>query len=209
MPDLEQAIAEWRQRMLAAGIGSPVPLEELEEHLRDEVERQMQSGIGAAEAFRLAVEKVGQPRLLETEFRRSDGFMTWLGADPRIRIVRVLGLLLLVSFALDLIVTGEVLYEFIQKKMLGAALILTMFPMLFMYIRGLVASVRLFNGNTSDKRLLWLLAIFFSVGGIRLLIPNSPGQHLQFGWSFCANMLLNVASIWFLRPIRKQTLANK
>ena len=38
MFDLEQAIAEWRKQMLAAGIKAPVPLDELESHLREEVE---------------------------------------------------------------------------------------------------------------------------------------------------------------------------
>ena len=36
MPDLEQSIGEWRKQMIAAGIQSPVPLDELESHLRDE-----------------------------------------------------------------------------------------------------------------------------------------------------------------------------
>ena len=37
MFNLEQAIAEWRQQMLATGIQTPVPLEELEIHLREEI----------------------------------------------------------------------------------------------------------------------------------------------------------------------------
>ena len=40
MFDLEQSIADWRRQMLAAGIKTPVPLEELESHLREEIERQ-------------------------------------------------------------------------------------------------------------------------------------------------------------------------
>ena len=32
MFDLEQAIADWRRQMLAAGIKTPVPLEELKSH---------------------------------------------------------------------------------------------------------------------------------------------------------------------------------
>ena len=44
MFDLEQSIAEWRRQMLAAGIKTPVPLEELEIHLREEIEQQMKSG---------------------------------------------------------------------------------------------------------------------------------------------------------------------
>jgi hypothetical protein len=39
MFELEQAITGWRRQMLAAGIKTPVPLEELEIHLRDEIER--------------------------------------------------------------------------------------------------------------------------------------------------------------------------
>lgn len=35
MFDLEQSIAEWRRQMLAAGIKTPVPLEDLEIHLRE------------------------------------------------------------------------------------------------------------------------------------------------------------------------------
>jgi len=37
MFNLEPSIAEWRRQMLAAGVKTPVPLEELESHLRDEL----------------------------------------------------------------------------------------------------------------------------------------------------------------------------
>jgi hypothetical protein len=47
MFNLDQAIADWRRQMLAAGIKTPVPLEELEIHLREDVEQQMQSGLRA------------------------------------------------------------------------------------------------------------------------------------------------------------------
>jgi len=39
MFELEKSIADWRRQMLAAGIKSPLPLEELEIHLREEIER--------------------------------------------------------------------------------------------------------------------------------------------------------------------------
>ena len=41
MFDLEKSIAEWRKQMLSAGIKTPVPLEELEIHLREEIEQQI------------------------------------------------------------------------------------------------------------------------------------------------------------------------
>jgi len=46
--------------MLAAGIKTPVPLEELEIHLRDNIAQQMQSGLTAQQAFGIAVKKIGQ-----------------------------------------------------------------------------------------------------------------------------------------------------
>lgn len=67
---LEPAIAEWRQQMLAAGIKAPVPLDELENHLREEIERQMRAGTDAQQAFTLAVERIGKGEKLREEFRK-------------------------------------------------------------------------------------------------------------------------------------------
>lgn len=78
MFNLEQAIAGWRRQMLAAGIKSPVPLEELESHLRDDVERQVAAGAGEARAFELAVQRIGQPAPLRKEFLKSANFKTLL-----------------------------------------------------------------------------------------------------------------------------------
>jgi hypothetical protein len=70
MFDLEEAIAEWRRQMLAAGIKAPVPLEELEIHLREEIEGQVKSGLHEQEAFNFAVNKIGQAFELKAEFAK-------------------------------------------------------------------------------------------------------------------------------------------
>jgi hypothetical protein len=70
MRDLEPQITEWRRQMLAAGIKSPVPLEELESHLRDDLEQQMRSGVSAPVAFAAAVARLGPPEVLTPEFKR-------------------------------------------------------------------------------------------------------------------------------------------
>jgi hypothetical protein len=72
MFDLEQAIVDWRRQMLAAGIQTPVPLEELENHLREEVERQMRSGLDAQQAFEAATRKIGPARALRSEFEKNN-----------------------------------------------------------------------------------------------------------------------------------------
>lgn len=68
MFNLEQSIAEWRQQMLAAGIQTPVPLEELESHLREDVERRTKSGMTSQEAFDFAIQQIGQAGILRKEF---------------------------------------------------------------------------------------------------------------------------------------------
>ena len=73
MFDLEQSIADWRRQMLAAEIKVPVPLEELEIHLREEIERQMKSGLNEQKAFEISVEQIGQPKMLGSEFKKNEG----------------------------------------------------------------------------------------------------------------------------------------
>jgi hypothetical protein len=72
MFDLEKSISEWRKQMLAAGIKSPVPMEELEIHLREEIERQMKSGLNGQEAFEISIRQIGQPKRLNNEFEKSE-----------------------------------------------------------------------------------------------------------------------------------------
>jgi hypothetical protein len=71
MFNLEQAISEWRGQMLAAGLGDARVLDELEGHLREEIERQVKSGLTAHEAFDISVALIGQARPLQKEFKRS------------------------------------------------------------------------------------------------------------------------------------------
>jgi hypothetical protein len=71
MFSLEEQISEWRRKMLAAGIGSPVPLEELENHLREDVEGQVLAGTNAQQAFENSVGQLGQPSTLKKEFTKT------------------------------------------------------------------------------------------------------------------------------------------
>jgi len=70
MFDLDHAIAEWRREMAADGLKVPTLLDELESHLQDDVERQVQSGVGVEQAFRAAVRRLGQSGALTDEFSK-------------------------------------------------------------------------------------------------------------------------------------------
>jgi hypothetical protein len=70
MFNLDQAIAEWRRQMLSAGIKTPVPLDELESHLREEFERQTKSGLSEAQAFQAAAGIIGEARVFQKEFKK-------------------------------------------------------------------------------------------------------------------------------------------
>ena len=72
MFDLEKAIADWRQQLLTAGIQTPAPLEELEAHLREEIEQQMESALSEQDAFTSAVQKLGPADTVQNEFMKVD-----------------------------------------------------------------------------------------------------------------------------------------
>ena len=85
MFDLEKTITAWREQMLTAGIKSPLPLQELEIHLREEIERQVKSGVNSRRAFEIATAKVGPPLELKTEFNKI--------AEPlEMRLVKLVGI---------------------------------------------------------------------------------------------------------------------
>ncbi|HLX68433.1 MAG TPA: permease prefix domain 1-containing protein [Verrucomicrobiae bacterium] len=70
MFNLETFIAEWRRQMRAAGINSPVPLDELESHLREDIGQRIHSGATPEQAFALAVKQIGSGEKLKAEFSK-------------------------------------------------------------------------------------------------------------------------------------------
>ena len=70
MRNLENDITIWRQQMFAAGINSDKVLDELESHLREDIERRIRSGANAAGVFQIAVNQFGEPQSLKGEFEK-------------------------------------------------------------------------------------------------------------------------------------------
>lgn len=82
MFDVDNAVAEWRHQLIADGIKAPEVLDELESHLREEVDQRMRSGLSEQKAFASAVEQIGQANLLKREFAKAGG---WHEAQERVK----------------------------------------------------------------------------------------------------------------------------
>jgi len=70
MFDPEQAISRWRVDLTARGLNHVV-VDELESHLREELEAQVRAGIASEAAFSIAAQRVGRADVLKTEFAKS------------------------------------------------------------------------------------------------------------------------------------------
>ncbi|MDB6020720.1 MAG: hypothetical protein JWQ04_577 [Pedosphaera sp.] len=81
MFDLEEKITQWRQQMLVAGIKAPEPLDELENHLREEIERHVKAGSNVQSSFENAINKLGAADMLKSEFDK-------IGAAKEARAVK-------------------------------------------------------------------------------------------------------------------------
>lgn len=158
MLDLEKLIAEWRKQMLAAGIKSPVPLEELEIHLREEIKRQTKSGLNEQRAFEIAVQQIGSGKVLQLEFAKNGGF-PWRSGDNRTaKINQILGALwlaqctwFLVRFAVSPVAIAIILYfpHYWETSVIFFTLL---------SLTGIVGSMFLFRGSKLGVSIIRILA---------------------------------------------------
>ena len=198
MFDLEQAIAAWRQQLLAAGIQAPAPLEELESHLRDEIERQMKSGLDEADACRAAVQKIGQPDLLRTEFKKSGGRVDFLNQRRTLNPRCLLGLVWLVYYGgwfwplgipklSSLLTLGAVVIDLLGIGLVGSVLlvfdskwgrsIVRMNALIFL-VMGLVIYGTGF-GSFSSSMDAWVFFTFCLVSIVLLHWPRQGSPQLE------------------------------
>lgn len=88
MFDFNQAVSEWRRRMIAGGIKTTEVLNELESHLHADVDEQMRSGISRQQAFTAAVQRIGESEALKKEFRKVNRHKTW-----KLKILKLLAVI--------------------------------------------------------------------------------------------------------------------
>jgi hypothetical protein len=78
MPEREELIARWRRNLAETTGCTNEVLDELESHLRDELQQLLQAGHSEEQAFALATSRLGPPRALATEFAKVAEPASWL-----------------------------------------------------------------------------------------------------------------------------------
>ena len=171
MFDLEQRIAEWRRQMQAAGIQPPARLDELEGHLRDDVQLQMKSGMDQERALEHAVATMGRAEPLRAEFERATH------AGGLRMIVRVLALLWLAGC---LVSFTTVCREMFLSSGGFRATPFLLFNVIaqFIYLAGVLGGVLLFLGARSGTYVLRTVALLFVIACAAQVFDSGLG----FGW---------------------------
>src|ERR1700761_6397857 len=177
--NLESAIVSWRPQMHAAAIAIHV-LDELEGHLREEIQTQMRSGHDESSAFALAMEKIGQPSALNSEFNRSLGFMKIFGENSTIRKQRVLGLVWLGVFSGAFFQNLTVMVELYYLSDFPLAGFIPLALMALLALWGTFTGMRLYGGKTEMRRWLWLLALLWSAGDVPALMRGQYHEYRPF-----------------------------
>jgi hypothetical protein len=191
MFNLDTAITEWRQQMLDAGIKTPVPLDELESHLRENVEQQVRAGLSVQQAFEVSVERIGKAAMIEQEFKK-------VGTTRR-NMVRTIAILMAIFGTV--LVGGMVLPALGRWHNRG---VLRPGPLLAGIALGPIAAgsvISVIYGVSTHQGVRgrkWI-SIFLIVAGGFYVVPLIQAFYISkvdsAGWIFCT--VLAVASVLF------------
>lgn len=204
MFDLEKSVAKWRKQMLAAGIKAPVPLNELESHLREEIERQIQSGASEQEAFQRTVLQIGQAKELKAEFVKDRNLLSLLGDDKFTAIDRILGTLWLVIFSRGFVMMShEVIRNLISAHGQGLVYLISILLLLLQSAicgAGILGSALVIRGRKSGR---WIIGIIAGLYGLLCLsvllrlIPTVPPSHFAVV-KLCTVTAFFAITVWLL-----------
>ena len=213
MFDLEQSIANWRQRMLAAGIKTPVPLEELENHLREEIERQAEAGLSETEAFKASVQKIGPAQDVQNEFRKVEAIKEdrqW--QNVQIMFVALTGLVPILFVCAGFSKHG-VYWEMTPGQLIAALAAVAAFSLLAWSGR---LSYRLFpvipTKRTRDAiHLIYILPVALWWLAFRLILPHydfTVGQlFVTILWTLLSPMGACIGLFWGLETAARKKVA--
>ena len=191
MFDLEQSISDWRKQMLAAGIKAPVPLDELESHLREEIERQIQSGASDQEAFQRTVLQIGQAKELKAEFVKNGYLFSLLGNDIFTFLHRIVGALWLVLCSWGFVALSRFLFIWhlpsAHWRGLGLLNLLIELLQLAIYGTAILGSILVIRGSKPGRWIVGSIASLYALFMLFVLfgridqIPAEPSSVVRVG----------------------------
>ena len=181
--------------MEAAGVKAPAPLDELESHLREEIERRLRGGADEQRAFEAAIAQIGHAASIQNEFRKVGDSKPKLAESATAR--RALGLLWLVYCLGNFYTLTNGLMSAMPVVKVTPLFVLA-WLMDFVYLRGIIASVLWFGGVKRERSFILLLAILDAIGGT-VVLTRQPFQP-----RVCFFTLLGFFTLWLLWPARKQ-----
>lgn len=200
MFDLEQAFLKWRGEMATHRIVKAEVLEELENHLREDMDQHLRAGLTPEKAFALAVEGLGSPENLRQEFEvvgetcdapaRFRRIML-LERDIMLPIKAVVILMLVYSFSTKhwfgvVSTTEDLVVQFAQRaswvyvalSLVAAILLLASRRLSLSWLRGVV-----FTSSIADGLFLSLLCVV------------TGGYESALYWVFLALIVRNTISL--------------
>jgi Clp amino terminal domain, pathogenicity island component len=195
MPDLEMRIAEWRGQMAGGGVTNPEVLDELENHLREDIEQRMRAGASAPQAFAAAVERIGAPRVLRSEFAKS-------GAPHRSCRPNVVRGGCVAFAAAILLINAWTLFQYdlnpVQRSLIFLAVSLITF-----YVGMLPFRPDLRPGAAVIKfmaLLMWVWPLVAILGALQIIRAQIGFTTEMIFWNLYAACAATLAVCHFLRP---------
>ena len=77
MSDLSRKISNWRTQISQKEILKETDIDELEVHLREQIEQLQDSELSEDESFLVAIHRLGDPELLSSEYKKINGAYLW------------------------------------------------------------------------------------------------------------------------------------
>ncbi len=77
MRDIDRQIKRWRRKLAFRGGFSKSDLDELESHLRQEIDRLTESGMSTSQACKTAIQQLGGRQMLAAEYHKVNFFSMW------------------------------------------------------------------------------------------------------------------------------------
>ncbi len=167
MRDLEQQITDWRRTMAKASGHRADMLNELEGHLREEIDRLRRSGVSTDKAFEMAASKLGAPVPVAAEFDKLTAASTTCLPVKIARIVIVgIALFLPIIFAFKVDKAGVLLATHVVCVTLGYLMTFVIGGL------GICALLSRWFGTSGPTQRHALLRSIFNFAGISAILTG-------------------------------------